>query len=291
MSQVLQTLVDGLVLGSTYSLLALGFALVFGVLGVLNVAHAEFAVLSAYLALVTANSLGANLLVALLTAVAVGVLSGVVLQTAVLRKLSTDQHLSAFIATVGVSFVIQYGIARVFGARPQSFPPLIPAEFHTIGGVTIANPQLLIMGMAAATVVCLLVWLRRSASGREIRAVAENETVASILGVNVTRIRLLTICIATTMAAVSGVLLANLNGAVTPFIGSELSLKMFVIVLVAGMGSIGTPALVALGLGLTESITVVYIGAQWQNFAGFVVLVLVLLLRPQGIAGKAVRLG
>jgi len=291
MTQAFQTLVDGLVLASTYSLLALGFALIFGVLGVLNVAHADFAVLSAYIALVLVQAVGGGLVVALLAAIAVGVLSGIVLQTAILRKLSTEQHLSAFIATVGVAFILQYGIARIFDARPRSFPSLMSSQYHRIGGVTISNPQLLVIGVTAVTTAFLLIWLRRSASGRDIRAIAENETVAAILGVNVRRVRLLTICIATTMATVAGVLLSNLSGAVTPFVGSELSLRMFVIVLVAGMGSIGAPVIVAVALGLTEAVTVVYIGAQWQNLAGFAVLLLVLLVRPQGIAGRVVRLG
>lgn len=291
MSQPLQTAMDGLVLGSTYALLALGFALVFGVLGVLNVAHADFAVLGAYIALISVDAFGGGLLTALAAAIVTGVVSGLMLQFAVLRRLRTDQHLSAFIATLGVAFVLQYGIARIFGPRDRTFDPLISTNFRTFGGVTISDPQLLVIGVTGATMAGLLLWLRKSSTGRQIRAVAESETVASILGVHVYRVRAFTICIATSMATVAGVLLTNLNGAVEPFLGADLALRMFVIVLVAGMGSIGAPVLVAFGLGLTESITVVYVGAQWQNFAGFFVLLLVLLLRPQGLAGRMVRLG
>lgn len=291
MSQALQTIVDGLVSGSTYALLALGFALVYGVLGVLNVAHADFAILGAYIALVCVDTFGGGLAMALLAAIVTGIVSGAVLQLLVLRRLTTEQHLSAFIISLGVAFVIQYGLGRVFGARDRSFPSLISAKYVELGAVTVSYPQLLVIGVTAVTMVALLVWLQKSSTGREVRAVAENETVASILGIHVEKVKLLTICIATTMATIAGVLLVNQTGAVDPFLGGKLALRMFVIVLVAGMGSISAPVVVAFALGLTEAITVVYIGAEWQNFAGFVVLLVVLLLRPQGLAGRAVRLG
>lgn len=120
---------------------------------------------------------------------------------------------------------------------------------------------------------------------------SESEEAATVLGSNVARVKLITIMAATAIAGLAGVLLANQFGAVTPFMGAAIALKMFVVVLVAGMGTLIGPVLVALGLGLAEAFTVAYVGSQWQNLAGFVLLVIVLLVRPQGVFGRLVRAG
>lgn len=291
MNLITQTLADGLVLGSGYTLLALGFALVFGVLGVLNVAHADFAVLSAYASLFVLSTLGGGLVVAIVVAVVVGALTGALLHGLVLRHLSTEQHLSAFVATLGVAFLLQYGIARVAGPQQRVFLPLIPNTYHDFGMFSLSNAQLLVGGATAVLVTALLWWIKRTPMGREIRAVSESEEAATVLGSNVARVKLITIMAATAIAGLAGVLLANQFGAVTPFMGAAIALKMFVVVLVAGMGTLIGPVLVALGLGLAEAFTVAYVGSQWQNLAGFVLLVIVLLVRPQGVFGRLVRAG
>lgn len=291
MNLITQTLADGLVLGSGYTLLAMGFALVFGVLGVLNVAHADFAVLSAYASLFVLTTFGGGLVVAVLVAVAAGALTGALLHGLVLRHLRTEQHLSAFVATLGVAFLLQYGIARVAGPQQRVFLPLIRNTYHDFGLFSLSNAQLLIGGTTVLLVTALFWWIKRTPMGREIRAVSESEEAATVLGSNVARVKLVTIVAATAIAGLAGVLLANQFGAVTPFMGATIALKMFVVVLVAGMGTLIGPVLVAMGLGLAEAFTVAYVGSQWQNLAGFVLLVIVLLVRPQGVFGRLVRAG
>lgn len=175
MNLITQTLADGLVLGSGYTLLALGFALVFGVLGVLNVAHADFAVLSAYASLFVLSTLGGGLVVAIVVAVVVGALTGALLHGLVLRHLSTEQHLSAFVATLGVAFLLQYGIARVAGPQQRVFLPLIRNTYHDFGVFSLSNAQLLVGGATAVLVTASCGgssgrrWAGRSARCRRAR--------------------------------------------------------------------------------------------------------------------------
>lgn len=286
-----QTIVDGLVLGSGYTLLALGFALVYSVSGVLNVAHVEFYMLGAFAAVFANNWFGGGLVLALFAGVLVSAAGGALLHITVLRRFTTDQHLPAFVATIGVSIFMQFGMGRLVGSRQRLFPNLFTNTYHDLGPVMISNKQLLVWAATGLLVVCLAWWIRRTPMGREIRAVAESEEAAAILGIRTGWVKLITIVVATAMAGFAGVLLGHLFGSINPFMGTTIALKMFVVVLVAGVGSISGPVVVGLALGVVESLTVAYVGSAFQQVAGMVALVIVLLWRPHGLFGRTVRAG
>lgn len=291
MDILVQTVIDGLVLGSGYTLLALGFALVYSVSGVLNVAHAEFYMLGAYAAVFANSWWGGGLVVALLAGVVAAALGGFILHVTVLRRFTTEQHLPAFLATIGFAMFMQFGLARIVSSRQRLFPDLFRNTYHSIGPATISNKQLLVWAATAGLVIALVRWINHSRMGREIRATAESEQAAAILGIRTSRVKLVSLVVATGMAGVAGVLLGHLFGAVSPFMGSLISLKMFVVVLVSGIGSISGPVVTGLALGVIESLTVAYVGSIWQQVAGMVALVIVLLWRPSGLFGRSVRTG
>ena len=292
-----QTIVDGLALGSSYALLAIGFALVFNVSGVLNVAHPAFYMLGAYsaalvLGIVAVGSGLIGLLTGISIGVAAGVVAAVVLHVGVIRRLGGSGNLlAAFIATLGVASALEYGVARLVGARERFFPNLTGFDLYHLGPVAVSNLQLLLIASTALIALGLFWWVRRTNMGREIRAVSENETGAAVMGIRVDRVKLVTLCVASGIAGYTGVILSNQYGVITPFMGAELAFRMFVIVLVAGTGSLATTLFVGLGLGIVEAMTVQYVGSLWQQFAGLTVLVAVLMLRPEGISGRHVRAG
>lgn len=291
MNILLQTVVDGLVIGSAFTLLALGFALIYNISGFLNVAHADFFMVGAYGSILLADATGSGLLGAVVGAVGVTVVGGAILYVLVLRRLNNQQHLAAFIATAGVGMFLVYGVARLIGPHERSFPQIASTVGQRIGPVVVSPAQLLVIGVTAALVTGLLLWIRRSATGRDIRAVAEHEEAAALVGIRVPFIKLVTICLATGLAGVAGVLLGNLYGVITPFVGADISLSMFVVVMVAGVGSLGGVVYTGIGLGLIQAFTIAYLGSEWQYFAGMVALLAALLLRPQGLFGRKLRTG
>ncbi len=291
MNVLSQTIVDGLVIGSAFTLLALGFALIYNISGFLNVAHADFFMVGAYGSILLAGLVGGGPLSVTAGALGVTVLAGAVLYALVLRRLDNRQHLAAFIATAGVGMFLVYGVARVIGPHELSFPQVASTVGRRIGPIVVSPAQLLVVGVTAMLVVGLLVWIRQSSTGQNIRAVAENEEAAALVGIRVPLVKLITICVATGLAGVAGVLLGNLYGVITPFVGADISLSMFVVVMVAGVGSLGGVVYTGIGLGLVQAFTIAYIGSEWQYFAGMVVLLAALLVRPQGLFGRKLRTG
>lgn len=291
MSHVIQIIIDGASIGATYSLVALGFTLVFGVLGVLNVAHADFYMLGAYVTLWIGTNAAAGPGPGAIVAIVAGAAAGVLLYLVVLRRIRQEETLAIFIATLGVSFFIQNLVARIVGPDTRASKPLFGTTFYDIGGVQISNAQILLLGGTAVIAIALIVWIGRSNVGRDMRAVAESGFLARVVGVNVVATMVITIGVASAIAAAGAVLVTNVTQTVSPFLANEISLKMFIVALVAGAGSVGGAVIAGLGLGIAESFAVAYLGSSWQNVVGLVILVGVLMVRPQGLFGRVARIG
>jgi branched-chain amino acid transport system permease protein len=292
MAHVVQVIVDGLVTGSNYAIVALGFTLVFGVLGVLNVAHADFYTLGAYVSLwVGTDLLGGHPLLGVAAAVVAGAGAGAVLYVLVIHPLRQREVYALFIATIGVSYFIENFIASFVSIDVIPAPPLFSTQFWSIAGVQVSNAQVLLFVALMVIGVGLLQWIKRSQFGRDIRAVAENKELALTVGIRVPLILMVTISLASAIAALGGVLVTNETQSVSPFLATEVSLQMFAIVMVAGAGSVGGALVAGLSFGVVESFVTAYIGAGWSDTAAFVILVIFLIFRPQGIFAPAVRTG
>ncbi len=291
MPHVAQVGIDGIVIGSSYVLVALGFTLIFGVLKIMNVAHADVYMLGALIGLwVNSDTpLGSALWIA--AALAAGAVFGGLLYLVVLRRLGQEQMLAIFIATLGVSFFVEYLIARILGSQARALPGLFRSRFHEMAGVRISDAQILLLGATAAITVGLLAWMKYTSSGRNLRAVAENRLLADAVGVDTTAVTLTAVAVASAVAALGGVLVSNTTLTISPFSADEIALKMMVVTIVAGPGSVTGAALAGFMLGVVESASVAYLGSQWQNPVGLVVLCVLLLVRPQGLFGRSARVG
>jgi branched-chain amino acid transport system permease protein len=290
-SHIAQVGVDGIVIGSSYVLVALGFTLIFGVLGIMNVAHADFYMLGALLGLWVNATTPLGSVLWIIAAVALGAFFGGLLYVTVLRHLGQEHALAVFIATLGVSFFIEYLIARILGSQARALPGLFRSRLHEIAGVRISDAQILLLGATVAITVALLVWMRYTSSGRSLRAVAENRVLAEAAGVDTTAVTLTAVIVASAVAALGGVLVSNTTLTISPFSADEVALKMMVVTIVAGPGSATVAAVAGFMLGIVESASVAYLGSQWQNPVGLVVLCVLLLLRPQGLFGRTTRVG
>jgi branched-chain amino acid transport system permease protein len=298
MEQFVQQLLNGIMTGSTYAVVALGFGLVFSVMRVVNLAHPEIFMIGAYVAFVVitglhvhGEELGVLVAVALFLAVllvamlATGV-AGLVLERLVIRPTRGTYILTPFIATAGVSIALQNGAQRLFGPDPVRVPSVIPPYTLTLGGVRVTSMQLVTLLTAVAIMLGLRYYVHNTRWGRATRAVAENPDVAAACGVNVNLVSQLTVSIASIMAGAAGVALGLLYTSAAPFMGLLFGLKSFICMLVAGNRHIEAIMAVGLLLGVVEATVTGYISSNLRDAVAFSLLLAILFFRPQGLFGS-----
>jgi branched-chain amino acid transport system permease protein len=277
---------------------ALGFGLIFSVMRVVNLAHPEIFMVGAYVAFVVITRLhlpgqglgvsvavGVFLLVLVLAMVATGVL-GLILERLVVRPTRGTYILTPFIATSGVSIVLQNGAQRIFGPDPVRVPSVIPAHTFAVSGVRVTSMQITTVLTAVLIMLALRYYVYRTRWGRATRAVAEKPDVAAACGVNVNLVSQLTVSIASVMAGAAGVTLGLLYSSAAPFMGLLFGLKSFVCMLVAGNRYIEAIMAVGLLLGVVEAMVTGYVSSNLRDAVAFALLLAVLFFRPQGLFGS-----
>ena len=290
MTVFLQQLINGISLGSVYALFALGFTLIFGVLEIINLAHAAILAVGALLAYTLFTSLGAGLVIALLGAsIGTGVL-GVVIDVVAFRPLRTRRagRLASLITSIGVALILVNLAQILWGSEPLSYPPgTVPLRFFTGGGLTVSLLQILVL----ATTILLLIGLRflliRTKAGIAIRAVAESPETATLLGIPFDRVVVFTFFLSSALGGVAGVLVGMLlQGSVSPFMGNAYGLKGLAAIILGGMGDIGGAVLGGLVMGIGEIMIVQYLNSSYRDGVAFGLLFLVLIVRPTGLLGQ-----
>ncbi len=282
---IYQQLINGLMLGASYSLVAIGYTLIFGVLNLLYFAHGEVFMVGAFVGLYVVILANANIYVALLGAmIACGAL-GILAVFAAVRPVNKDYPLAQLISSIGVTIVLQNMAIYIFGGQQVAFPETIKQELYRIGAVTISSVQIFILVVAVVLMVLLWIFIERTKMGRAIRATAENHETAALLGVNVNRVVLVTFIISSSIAGVAGVLDGVKNSNVSPFMGLEVAVKGLVVMLLGGLGNVTGAMIGGLLLGMVEILSAAYIGTTQRDFVTFAILILILLYRPSGLFG------
>ena len=282
---IYQQLINGLMLGASYSLVAIGYTLIFGVLNLLYFAHGEVFMVGAFVGLYVVILANANIYVALVGAlIACGAL-GILAVLASVRPVSKDYPLAQLISSIGVTIVLQNMAIYIFGGQQVAFPETIKQELYRIGAVTISSVQIFILVVAVVLMVLLWIFIERTKMGRAIRATAENHETAALLGVNVNRVVLVTFIIASSIAGIAGVLDGVKNSNVSPFMGLEVAVKGLVVMLLGGLGNVTGAMIGGLLLGMVEILSAAYIGTTERDFVTFAILILILLYRPSGLFG------
>jgi len=287
-----QQFVNALSLGCVYALFALGFTLVFGVLGVINLAHGAVFMVGAYAALVVITHAGLPLWAALIVALAVAGAVGAIIDRLVLKPLRKRNapHLIPMIATIGVGIVLNNGAQAVFGAGNLRFPAgTVPEEVLQIAGLHVTAIELGIIFLSFALMAVLMVTMRRTQFGRALRAIAESPKAAWLLGIDVERLFLVTSFAAAGLGGVAGVLIGLYSNALFPLMGQPMLHKGIAVVILGGMGDIRGAMLGGLFLGFAEVLSVAYVGSTMRDAVAFGLLFLILLVRPQGLFGKVAQ--
>jgi branched-chain amino acid transport system permease protein len=292
---VVEIVFTGLLMGVFYALMALGLSLIFGILKIVNFAHGEFFMLGAYAYTLLALRAGLPLAPAIVSAVLLGALTGVLVERLLLRPLYTgligpgalrDEY--AIIVTFGLSLFLVNLVHQVLGPYPIKGPDLVAASRIEVFGFFVSPHRLLASGLAALTLGAV-VWLIRSTMwGKRVQAVAQNRFGAAIAGIDHARVSALVVGLSGGIVALSGALLSPLFHAY-PDVGAFPAVKSFVVVVLGGMGSIAGSIVGGLLLGVLENFGAIYVSYEYRDTFGFVILMLVLLLRPQGLFGERVR--
>lgn len=299
----LQQIINGLVQGSVYALVALGYTMVYGILGLINFAHGEVVMVGAMVALSASAALLAAgvsaalvLPLSLVAAVLVCMALGYGIERIAYRPLRSAPRLAPLITAIGVSIVLQNLAMMIWGREYHAFPALLPNTPHAIGGAAISTVQIVIVLTALAMMAGLLLLVQRTRLGRAMRAVAENPAAATLMGVNINAVVSQTFMIGSALAAVAGLMVSANYGIVHYYMGFILGLKAFTAAVLGGIGNLRGAMLGGVLLGLIESLGAGYIGdltggvigSNYQDVFAFFVLIAVLIFRPSGLLGERV---
>jgi branched-chain amino acid transport system permease protein len=287
-----QQLLNAIALGGVYALFALGFTLVFGVLGVVNLAHGAIFTLGAYSALQAVMLLQLPLPAAILTAVMITAAAGWLLDKLIFAPLRARQapHLAPMIATIGLAITLNSAIEGFFGAENLRFPvETLPTQTTSIAGAQITRLEVEIVFLAFSLMAVLLWALKRTRIGCALRALAESPKAAAMLGIDVEGLFRLTSVIAALLGGAAGVLIALYANAVFPLMGQPMLHKGIAVVILGGLGDIRGALLGGFFLGFAEVFSVAYIGSTMRDAVAFGLLFAILLLRPQGLFGSAAQ--
>ncbi len=292
---VFEIVFTGLLMGVFYALMALGLTLIFGILKVVNFAHGEFFMLGAYAYAVLVLRAGVPAVPALLSAVLLGALAGVVVERLLLRPLYTGQvgggplrDEYAIIVTFGLSLFLINLVHQLMGPYPLKGPDLTATSRIELFGMFVSPHRLLASALGVLTLGAVVWIIRGTVWGKRVQAVAQNRFGAAIVGIDHTRVSTLVLAMSGGVVALSGALLAPLFHAY-PDVGAFPAVKSFVVVVLGGMGSIAGSIVGGLLLGVLENFGAIYLSYEYRDTFGFVILMLVLLLRPHGLFGERTR--
>ena len=288
---------SGLVRGSIYALIALGYTMVYGIIQLINFAHGEIYMIGAFVALIVSGVLtiygfsGVSILIlAALIAAIYAAAYGYTLEKIAYRPLRNAPRLSPLISAIGMSLFLQNYVLLAQTPDFLPFPSLIPDfEFMEPIAHIMGSPELVILVTSAVSMVALTVLIKYTRMGKAMRATQQDMTMARLVGVNVDNVISMTFIIGSVLAAIGGVLVGSYIGQINFYIGFMAGVKAFTAAVLGGIGNIPGAVLGALVLGLTEAYAAGYISSAYEDVFAFGVLVLILILRPSGLLGKAVK--
>ncbi|MBI4963177.1 MAG: branched-chain amino acid ABC transporter permease [Desulfomonile tiedjei] len=284
MELFLQQVFNGIMLGSTYAIVALGLTLVFGILNIPNFAHGHLYMLGAYVSFFLMTLHGFGFWSALVASMVILALVGMLVERVVFRPLQDKPHINSFISAIGALMILETGVISLWGPQGRRIPNPYPGIVEVLG-ITMTYQRLLVIVAAIVLIVLLQVFIKKTTPGTTIEAVAQNREGAMLVGINVNLVSSLTFAISTATAAAAACLVAPIF-MISPTMGALLGMKAFIIVILGGLGSIPGAILGGYILGLLEAIGGGYLSAAYKDVYAFGALILILAIRPTGLFGR-----
>jgi branched-chain amino acid transport system permease protein len=289
MQQFLQQTINGLSIGGVYALIALGYTMVYGIIKLINFAHGEIFMFGAYIGMIAVMNFNMPIYLAFIVAMAVTALFGVIIERVAYKPLRKSSRTAALITAIGVSFLIQNGVLMVMGANIYAFPQVIPNRFFTVFGLRLNMLQLVIFATSIALMIILQFIVSKTKLGRAMRSVAVDKDAAALMGVNVDNVITITFAIGSALAAAAGIMVGLYYIKVFPFMGFTPGLKAFVAAVFGGIGIIPGAMIGGFAIGLIETYVAGYGSTLYKDAVVFVILILILLVKPSGLLGKNVK--
>ena len=286
---MLQQLVNGLILGSVYALLALGYTMVYGIIKLINFAHGDIYMMGAFMGYFLINSLHLNFFLALILAMIGTAALGVLVEFLAYRPLRNSTRIAALITAIGVSFFLEYVMVYFVGANTRSFPQVIETVRYNFGPISLTNIQLMILVISLILMVLLQVIVQKTKMGKAMGAGCVDSDAAQLMGINVNRTISFTFALGSALAGAAGVLIALYYNSLEPLMGMTPGLKSFVAAVLGGIGIIPGAALGGFVIGLLETFATAFGMSDFRDAIVYGILILILLVRPAGILGKNVK--
>ena len=288
---VLQYLINGLSIGSIYAIIALGYTMVYGIAKMLNFAHGDVIMVGAYISYCVMIYMDMPPVVAILAAVVVCTVLGVLIEGLAYRPLRGTSSLAVLITAIGVSYFLQNAAQLIWGVAQKTYSSVVTMEsIHLFGGKILITGEVIVTVITSAIVmVCLTLFTSKTRMGKAMRAVSEDRDAAQLMGINVNRTIAITFAIGSALAAIAGVLLCSASPALKPTTGSMPGIRAFTAAVFGGIGSVPGAMLGGILLGVIEELCKGLISTQFSDAIVFGVLIIVLLVKPTGLLGKQVQ--
>lgn len=290
MIQFLQQMINGLSLGSIYALIALGYTMVYGIIKLINFAHGDVYMLGAFVAFYATTFFHLNFFVALVVAMVLCGVLGVVIERIAYKPLRHATRITALITAMGVSYVLEYTTQYFAGSEVKTFPTdLLNNTAFSFGGVRITMMQIYIFVITIVLMIILTYIVNKTKMGRAMRAVSVDEDAAKLMGINVDTTISFTFFLGSCLAGVAGVLVGVYYNSINPLMGMTPGLKAFIAAVFGGIGNIPGAMIGGLFIGIAETLVTAYGSSLYKDAIVYVILILVLILKPDGLLGKNVK--
>ncbi len=288
---ILQYLINGISIGSIYAIIALGYTMVYGIAKMLNFAHGDVIMVGAYISFCVTNYLGLPVGAAVLAAIIVCTLLGVIIEALAYRPLRGAASLAVLITAIGVSYFVQNAAQLIWSSNAKSFTSIISmTPIALFGGQLTITGEVIVNIIVAVVIMLLLTWFTgKTRIGKSMRAVSEDRDAAQLMGINVNRTISVTFAIGSALAAVAGILMCSSLHTLQPTTGSMPGIRAFTAAVLGGIGSIPGAMLGGVLLGIIETFAKAFLSTQFSDAIVFSVLIIILLVKPAGLLGKRIQ--
>ena len=289
MTIFIQQVINGLMLGSVYALLALGYTMVYGIIKLINFAHGDIYMLGAYFGYFFIKVLHLNFFIALVLSMAVSAVIGVLIEYIAYRPLRHSPRIAVLISALGISFLLENGMTYLYGSDQRSFPQAIKTVQYHFYGIQVSNIQLIIAVTSIVLMLLLTYVVKRTKMGRAMRAVSADPDAATLMGININHTISFTFAIGSALAAAGGVLIGLYYNSIDPLMGMTPGLKAFVAAVLGGIGIIPGAAVGGWLIGILETMGQATSFSDYKDAVVYAMLIVILLIKPTGILGKNKR--
>ena len=289
--QILQYVINGISIGAVYAIIALGYTMVYGIAKMLNFAHGDVIMVGAYISFCVTNYLGLPAIVAVLAAMVVCTVLGIVIEGLAYKPLRGTSSLAVLITAIGVSYFLQNAAQLIWTSNSKNFTSVVTMDPIRLfdGKLLITGEVLLTICVSVLVMIGLTLFTGKTRTGKAMRAVAEDRAAAQLMGINVNRTISLTFAIGSALAAIAGILMCSTIKTLMPTTGSMPGIRAFTAAVFGGIGSIPGAMLGGILLGIIETLSKAYISPQFSDAIVFSVLIVILLVKPAGLLGKQIQ--